>query len=115
MPRERVLHITINKDCDVQTFRCGGKGGQNKDKRETGVRVIHRASGARGESREERTQLANKRIAFKRMAETPEFNLWLRRTHAEAAFKIDQWRDDTEHWLDEEMRPENLLIEYGKI
>ena len=48
------------------------------------------------------------------MAETPEFNLWLRRTHAEAAFKIDQWRDDTERWLDEEMRPENLLIEYGK-
>lgn len=103
--RERVLHITI-QDCTVQTFRCGGKGGQNKDKRDTGVRIIHRASGARGESREERTQGQNKKIAWRRMAESKEMQLWIRKAHAQATVEIDTW-------LEDQMRPENLLIEYG--
>ena len=115
MSRERVLHITIQKDCDVQTFRCGGKGGQNRDKRDTGVRVIHRASGSRGESREERTQLKNKKIAFMRMYESSTFQIWLRKAHSETIMEIDKWRDKTGDWLENEMRPENLLIEYGTL
>lgn len=42
------------------------------------MRVIHHPSGARGESREERSQLQNKRAAFLRMVESPAFKLWLR-------------------------------------
>lgn len=75
--RERILSVTL-ADCDVQTFRAGGKGGQNQNKRETGVRVIHRASQARGESREERSQLQNKKMAFRRMTQTDEFRRWLK-------------------------------------
>lgn len=71
-----VLSITIN-DCTVQTFRSGGKGGQNQNKRDTGVRVIHPPSGAVGESREFRTQLENKRSAFKRMANHPKMTFWI--------------------------------------
>jgi hypothetical protein len=74
--RTPVLSVTID-DCDVQTFRAGGKGGQNQNKRDTGVRVIHPPSGARGESREERSQLANKRAAFRRMADSAAFKVWL--------------------------------------
>lgn len=105
MARERILHITIH-DCEVQTFRCGGKGGQNKDKRDTGVRIIHPPSGARGESRDERTQGQNKKIAWRRMAESKEMQTWIRKAHAEATVEIDTW-------LEDQMRPENLLIEYG--
>jgi protein subunit release factor B len=122
MSRERVLHITIH-DCDVQTFRCGGKGGQNKDKRDTGVRIIHRASGARGESREARTQGQNKKIAWRRMAESSEMQKWLRIAHAQAIVEMDRElrgqqaqivaQDEIESWIDKEMRSENLLIEYG--
>lgn len=65
------------RDCEVQHFRSGGKGGQNQNKRDTGARVIHHPSGARGESREQRSQLQNKRAAFLRMIETPKFKLWL--------------------------------------
>lgn len=72
----KVLSVTI-KDCEVQTFRAGGKGGQNQNKRDTGVRVIHRPSGAVGESREHRTQLDNKRASFRRMAESVKFKIWL--------------------------------------
>jgi protein subunit release factor B len=62
MARELVLSVTL-KDCEVQTFRAGGKGGQNQNKRDTGVRIIHHPSGARGEARDERSQLQNKRLA----------------------------------------------------
>lgn len=74
MMRTRILSVTIH-DCEVQTFRSGGKGGQNQNKRDTGVRVIHHPSRARGESREERSQLQNKRSAFLRMVKTKEFQL----------------------------------------
>jgi protein subunit release factor B len=70
--RTRILSVTIH-DCEVQTFRSGGKGGQNQNKRDTGVRVIHHPSGARGESREERSQLQNKKLAFRRMVDSKPF------------------------------------------
>lgn len=76
--RTRILSITIH-DCEVQTFRSGGKGGQNQNKRDSGVRIIHHPSGARGESREERSQLQNKKKAFLRMAESVQMKLWIAR------------------------------------
>ena len=60
--RELLFRVTM-KDCDRQTFRAGGKGGQNQNKRDTGVRIIHRASGAVGESREHRTQGQNENLS----------------------------------------------------
>jgi protein subunit release factor B len=72
-----LFSVTI-KDCDVQTFRAGGKGGQHQNKVESGVRIIHRASGAVGEGREDRSQLVNKRRAFARMARSETFQRWHR-------------------------------------
>ncbi len=103
MTRQKVLTVTI-RDCTVQTFRCGGPGGQNQNKRDTGVRVIHPPSGARGESREHRTQPLNKRAAFVRMAESKEFRAWVRLRHAQIA-------GDVERAVNDAMQPANLLIE----
>ncbi len=75
---KELLFSVTKKDLIVQTFRAGGKGGQNQNKRDTGVRIIHPDSGARGESREHRTQLQNKRAAFRRMIYSKEFQLWHR-------------------------------------
>jgi hypothetical protein len=97
-----ILSVTL-KDCDVQTFRSGGPGGQNQNKRDTGVRIVHRASGAVGESREQRSQYQNKRAAFKRMTETKEFKLWLRRALGHEAL--------IEAQVERDMNPRNLLIE----
>ena len=72
--RIRVLSVTIH-DCEVQHFRSGGKGGQNQNKRDTGTRIIHHPSGARGEARDERSQLQNKKLAFRRMVESAAFQL----------------------------------------
>lgn len=102
MPREKILSVTL-ADCDVDTFRAGGNGGQNQNKRETGVRITHRASGAVGESREQRSQLQNKRTAFRRMAETAKFKAWLRVATGRAALAETQVKKD--------MDPKNLRFE----
>lgn len=73
--RHKVFSVTI-KDCDVQSFCAGGKGGQHQNKTETGIRIVHRPSGAVGESRETRSQLTNKRAAFTRMAQSKKFQDW---------------------------------------
>lgn len=72
-----LLYSVTLKDCEIQTFRAGGNGGQNQNKRDTGVRIIHHPSGARGEARDQRSQLQNKKSAFRRMAESKEFKLWV--------------------------------------
>lgn len=60
----KTLVFTITKnDCRMETFRAGGPGGQNQNKRNTGVRWIHVPSGATGEARDHRTQGENKRAA----------------------------------------------------
>jgi peptide chain release factor 1 len=73
------LFSVTKKDFDIQTFKSGGKGGQHQNKRDSGVRIRHPDSGAVGESREERSQHRNKRIAFKRLTEHYKFRLWLNR------------------------------------
>lgn len=97
-PVEKQLLFSVTlKDCDVETFRCGGPGGQNQNKRDTGVRIIHRASGARGESREHRTQLENKKAAFRRMAESAVFRAWVARqsdTYKQIEKRAAAWAQD---------------------
>lgn len=100
--RKPWLSVSI-ADCEVQTFRSGGKGGQNQNKRDTGVRVIHHPSGARGESREERSQLQNKRTAFVRMVGTPAFRTWLRMQGGRDALIREQ--------VERAMQPSNLRVE----
>lgn len=103
--RTKIATVTL-ADCEVQTFRSGGKGGQNQNKRETGVRIIHHPSGARGESREERSQLQNKKRAFVRMCETPEFRTWTRMLAGEDARMVAEVERET--W------PDRIKVEVRK-
>jgi protein subunit release factor A len=65
--RELIFSATKN-DFIVETFRSGGPGGQHQNKTDSGVRIIHKATGLRAESREYRSQYQNKKIAFRRLA-----------------------------------------------
>jgi hypothetical protein len=103
--RKPILSVSIH-DCDVQVFCCGGKGGQNQNKVASGVRVIHRPSGARGECREERDQFQNKKRAFRRMAESRAFRVWIRLEIARRA-----GCEPIEAIVERAIQPKNLRIE----
>lgn len=105
MKKEKIFSIT-KKDLEIQTFRSGGKGGQNQNKRDTGVRIIHKESGARGECREQRSQLQNKRIAFRRLIDDPKFKLWLN----SKAYEIINHKK-LEEIVEKQMSSKNLKIE----
>jgi protein subunit release factor B len=103
--KELLFSVTLD-DCRVETFRSGGPGGQNQNKRETGVRITHRESGAVGISREERSQLQNKKRAFVRMAKSDRFQWWatLKRREMETGKSLlDR--------VEESMKPANLRTE----
>jgi protein subunit release factor B len=105
--RKPIISLT-RENFTWQTFRSGGKGGQHQNKTESGVRCIHEASGARGESREERSQWANKKKAFERCTSHPKMQAWLKTETMRRIYDIDRA-------VDEAMREENLKIEtYSK-
>ena len=63
MSKQFMFSVGI-KDLDIQTFTAGGPGGQHQNRVETAVRLTHRPSGAVGESRSEKSQHRNKRLAL---------------------------------------------------
>ena len=105
MSKELLFSVT-RADLRIDTFRAGGKGGQNQNKVETGVRITHILSGAVGEARDTRSQLINKRTAYGRMARTPKFQAWLR---TETARRLNQL-EDLEKIVDRMM--EDVQVEY---
>lgn len=57
------------RECEVETFRSGGPGGQHVNKVETGVRLRHAPSGVVVNCREERSQHRNKMNCLRKLRE----------------------------------------------
>ena len=105
--RELLFSVT-KKDLTVQTFKSGGKGGQHQNTCNSGVRIIHPPSGARSECRQERSQAANKKLAFRRLVSSTAFLLWQSRMIACYGVSIEKK-------VEEAMADKNLKIEYGGV
>lgn len=104
--RKELLFSVTKKDFTIQTFRSGGKGGQHQNKTNSGVRIIHNESGARGECRNFRHQHQNKKEALKRLVDSTKFKLWMNmRVHEVIEGKR------IEEKVAESMSPENLKVE----
>ena len=105
MKRELLFSVT-KKDFDIQTFKAGGKGGQHQNKTDSACRIIHKESGAVGESRSDRSQYRNKRLALQRLIKSVKFKLWVNRKILE----ITEGKT-IEQKVKESMVPENIKIE----
>lgn len=73
--RKLLFSVTM-KDLEMQTFSVGGHGGGGKDTSNSGVRLIHKASGAVGEGREHRSNTQNRKDAFLRLVNSQKFKVW---------------------------------------
>ena len=66
IPEQQI--ICTDNNIRFERFHCGGNGGQNVNKVETGVRLIHIPTGITVTSTAERSQLLNKKNALEKLA-----------------------------------------------
>lgn len=104
---KHLLFSLTAKDFKVQTFCTGGNGGQHRNAKQNGVRIIHTASGARAEHRDGRDQGKNKAEAFRKLTETKEFKAWHRAECAKRLGLVSEAEAATE----EAMKPHNIKVE----
>jgi protein subunit release factor B len=94
------------QDCDWSYTRGTGNGGQKKNKTSSAVHCKHRVSGAYGYSETSRSQLENRRDAFRKMSETSQFQNWVKLEFLKRSGQLAE----IEHLVEREMKNVKLEI-----
>lgn len=112
----RLLFSITKDDFDLHTFSVGGHGGGGKDTSNSGVRLVHRVSGAVGEGRSARSNTQNRREALRHLVASKRFQMWHR---SECARRMGQMLVETEEqilarvdkMIEEGLRNETIQVE----
>ena len=104
--KELLFSVTA-KDCEFIFQRGRGKGGQKRNKTDSACICIHKDSGAQGYAEDNRSQLQNKQLAFKRMCETEKFKNWHKLEVARHTGKLLEIKNEVE----KQMRDKNIKTE----
>lgn len=83
--------VKLDGKVRVEFFHCGGNGGQNVNKVETGVRLIHETTGIVVKCTEERSQAMNRKRAEAKLA----YELTKRQEQGRQCEKASAWREST--------------------
>ena len=100
--REKVFSLT-EKDFEVHTFSTSGAGGQRRDRKATGVRIVHTASGVSASCSDTRSQHQNKMKSFKRLTNDPKFRYW-------CDLEV-RGIESAEKWMRDNFTAENIKVE----
>lgn len=109
MTRKLLFSLTV-KDFKITTFCSGGKGGQNQNRKRTGVRVTHPASGASAECRGKDTFLHNRGAAFERLVASKRFKAW----HTLEVARVCGATQRAEEDVEKALHPKNLRVDVKK-
>lgn len=108
---KKLLFSVTADDCDWQTLKGSGPGGQHRNVTETGVRCTHRASGATATALDSKSQRRNKEAAFVRMCNTKRFKDWHRLETARRLANERSIEDLVNRKVDEALQPQNVKME----
>jgi protein subunit release factor B len=107
MKTRELLFSVRQRDCVFKATTAGGPGGQHRNKVATAVRCTHPASGAVGYASDDKSQHRNKKVAFRRMAETKVFREWVRMEAARCTGELARIEDR----VNAGMREQNIRTE----
>lgn len=112
----KLLFSITAKDFDIQTFTVPGHGGGGKDTSNSGVRLIHKASGAVGKGMEHRSNSMNRRSAFSKLIDTKQFKDWFKiecakRMGQRVEETPQQIRERVDRMIDEDIKAGRVLFE----
>ena len=110
--KEKELLFSITKnDFEIERIKGSGKGGQNRNKRETAIRLTHKASGIQSYCADERFQERNLKIAFRNLINKSEFKKWLKIETARKMQNKTEIEKQINQWVEEQMQDNYLKIE----
>ena len=96
---KEILFRLTAKDFEFTYSKGQGPGGQKRNKTSSKVQCLHRPSGAVGVSDETRSQHQNKKLAFAKMANSPELRSWARIEAARKTGELERLKEKIEYEL----------------
>ena len=108
--KKELLFSVTKKDLVFEYFSGTGAGGQHRNKHKNSCRCKHSPSGAVGSCQDHRSKEQNTRIAFRRMAESKEFQAWLKLEASRATGELAKMERRIDKSLDKvkvEVKDEN--------